>query len=110
MPTIQRFVSIAAGTTNENLIAGSQYEFARRRCVVSIGLNGSALGLIGQINSGGDVVAEQFPISGLNRVPVIPDDIAFQDVMEAGDRLSIPVQNPTGGALGVFVQVQIQDL
>jgi len=110
MPTIQRTVAIAAGATNENIIAGSQYEFARRRCVISVGMNGSAAGLVGQINSGGDVVAEQFPLSALNRIPVIPDDIAFQDVMEPGDRLSIPVQNPTGGALSVLVLVQIQDI
>lgn len=110
MPVIQRFLSIPANTTNENILSGSQYEFARRRAVISGGITGSAAGLIANINSGGDVIMEQFPVKVQNSYPVIPDDFVFQDVMETGDRLSIPVQNTTAGPLNVFCIVQIQDL
>lgn len=110
MPVIQRQVVIPANSTNENVLAGSQYEFARRRCIISGGLTTNTAGVVANINSGGDVVMEQFPIKVQAQFPVIPDDFVFQDVMEVGDRLSIPVQNPTGGAVTVFVVVQIQDI
>lgn len=110
MPTIQRAVSIPANSTNENIISGSQYEFAKRRCAISGGLVGAAAGLIGNVNSGGDVVMEPAPLQVLaNDFPIIPDNIAFNDVMEQGDRLSIPVQNTTGGAIIARVLIQIQD-
>lgn len=110
MPVIQKQIVIPANSTNENIIAGSQYEFARRRCVISGGITCNTAGVKGNINSGGDVVMEQFDIKVQAAYPVIPDDFVFQDVMEVGDRLSIPVQNPTGGAVTVFAIIQIQDL
>lgn len=110
MPVIQRQLTIAANTTNENIIAGSQYEFARRRCIISGGIVASAAGLVANINSGGDVVMEQFPVGIKATFPVIPDEFVFTDVMEVGDRLSIPVQNTTGGNLDVRVIIQVQEL
>jgi hypothetical protein len=111
MPVIQRQVSIAANSTNENIIAGSQYEFARRRCVISGGIVAAATGLVANVNAGGDVVMEQFPVKiSATDFPVIPDDFVFTDVMEQGDRLSIPVQNTTVGAIVVRVIIQIQDI
>lgn len=110
MPVIQRSVSLAAGVTNENIIAGSQYEFARRRCIISGGILADAAGCIAQVNSGGDVVMEQFPVSAKAGFPVIPDDFVFTDVMEAGDRLSIPVQNTDVNTRVVKVIIQVQDV
>lgn len=110
MPVIQRRVTVLANSTNDNIIAGSQYEFARRRCLISGGINSDTLGAQCTINSGGDVVMESFPVKVLNQFPVIPDDFVFQDVMEIGDRLSIGVRNTTAGALDVLVIVQIQEL
>jgi len=46
MPMIMREVSIAAGATNENLIAGSAFEFARGRGVLSIGIAAAATGVV----------------------------------------------------------------
>jgi len=111
MPVIQRQVSIAANSINENIIAGSQYEFARRRCVISGGIVGAAAGLLANINSGGDVVMEQFPLQiKAADFPIIPDEFVFTDVMEVGDRLSIPVQNTTAAPIVVRVIIQVQDI
>ncbi len=111
MPVIQRQVSIAANTTNENILAGSQYEFARRRSVISGGIVAAAAGVIANINSGGDVVMEAFPVQiKATDFPIIPDEFVFTDVMEAGDRLSIPVQNTTGAAIVVRTIIQIQEI
>ncbi len=111
MPVIQRQVSIPANSTLENIVAGSQYEFARRRCIISGGMVGAAAGLLANVNSGGDVVMEQFPLQiRAADFPVIPDEFVFTDVMEAGDRLSIPVQNTTAGAIVARVIIQIQEI
>lgn len=110
MPVIRRRVSIAANSTNENVIAGSQYEFAKGNQIVSIGMTTTAAGLTALINSGGDVVAESFPVAISAASPVIPDDFYFTDVMQFGDRLSIPCTNSTGGALVLDLVVQIQDI
>lgn len=112
MPTIQKTVSIPANSTVQNIIDGSQYEFAKRACVISGGLVGEAAGLIGNVNSGGDVVLEPSALAVLAAgiYPIIPDNMVFQDVMEAGDRLTITVQNTTGGAVNAKTVIQIQDL
>lgn len=107
MPVILRETSIAASTTLDNLIAGSVYEFARTPQLVSIGLGQSATGLLATINSGADVVAEEFNLPILTRYPLIPDEMYFADVMAPGDRLVIRVRNSTAGALTCRGVVQV---
>lgn len=110
MPVIMREVSVAAGAVNENVLAGSAFEFARQNSLVSIGINQSATGGFATINSGADVVAEEFspPIDTV--YPVIPDAFYFSDVAAAGDRLVVRYRNPTGGALTVRLVCQVTPL
>jgi hypothetical protein len=110
MPVIMRETVIAAGAVNENLLSGSAFEFARQNSLVSIGLNQSATGGFATINSGADVVAEEFapPIGTV--YPIIPDGMYFSDVAAAGDRLVIRYRNPTGGALTVRTVCQVTPL
>jgi hypothetical protein len=110
MPVIQREVSIPAGGLNENLLAGSAFEFARQAQVVSIGLTQAATGMFGTIQSGGDIVAEEFSPAVLTRFPIIPDEMYYNDVMAVGDRLVVRVRNPTAGAVIARCLVQIQPL
>ena len=110
MPVIMRETSIAAGAVAENLLAGSAFEFARQNSLVSIGLNQSATGGFATINSGADVVAEEFAPPIASVYPVIPDGMYFSDVAAAGDRLVIRYRNPTGGALTVRVVCQVTPL
>lgn len=107
MPVIQREVSVAAGAVNENLLSGSAFEFARQNSLVSIGVAQSATGGFCTINSGADVIAEEFPPSILTRYPIIPDEMYYSDVAAAGDRLVVRYRNPTGGALTVRVICQV---
>lgn len=103
---------LATVTTVANIWAGSVFEYARTNGLVSIGLispetaaAGPAAGLLGTINIGADVVAEEFPIpykdpaTAGGNYPVIPDDFYFQDAAAAGDRIVTTVRNPTGGTL-----------
>jgi len=108
MPVIQTETSVAAGAVNANLVAGSAYEFARQRQIVSIGIVQSATGGFALIQSGSDVIAEEFSPVIKTTFPIIPDEMYYTDVMEAGDRLVLRYRNPTGGAITVRTIVQIQ--
>ena len=110
MPVIMREVSIAAGAVNENVLAGSAFEFARVNSLVSVGITAAATGTFATFNSGADVVAEEFAPAVLTRYPIIPDEMYFSDVAAAGDRLVIRVRNPTGGAVIHRVVCQVSAL
>lgn len=106
-PMIMQEVSIAAGALNNNLIAGSAFEIARSRGVVSIGVAQAATGMFCFISAGADIIAEEFSMPILTRFPIIPDEMYFTDVVEQNDRLVIRVRNPTGGALVARAVVQM---
>lgn len=110
MPVIQREVSVAAGAVNDNLLAGSAFEFARQNSLVSIGVVQSATGGFCTVQSGSDIVAEEFAPAIATRFPIIPDEFYYSDVAAAGDRLVIRARNPTGGALIFRVIAQVTPL
>lgn len=110
MPVIQREVSVAAGAQNDNIFSGSAFEFARQDQVVSLGVTQAATGGFATIQSGGDIVAEEFSPAVLTRFPIIPDEMYYNDVMGVGDRLVLRYRNPTGGAIVVRALAQIQPL
>jgi urease beta subunit len=110
MPVMQKETTIVANTANENILAGSAFEFLRRNAVVSIGLTGSATGLVANIQSGADIILEESPLEIKTSFPVIPDEMYYNDVGIAGDRLVIRVRNTTGGDLVVRAIVQVTNL
>lgn len=110
MPVIQRAESVAAGATVQNTIAGSAYEFARARSIVSVGVTQAATGMFVAIQSGSDIVAEEFEPFILGTPPIIPDHMYYNDVMEIGDRLVIRVRNPTASPIIVRTLVQISNI
>jgi len=107
MPVIQRAETVATLATVQNTIAGSAYEFARSRQVISVGVAQAATGMFCAIQSGSDIVAEEFEPAILTRFPIIPDEMYYNDVMEIGDRLVIRVRNPTGGGIIIRTLVQL---
>jgi hypothetical protein len=104
---IMRQDTIVANTTNQNVLAGSAFEFARGRGILSCGVGGSATGLVDNIQAGSDIVAEAFDIPILTIYPKIPDEMYFTDVVEQGDRIVIRSQNTTGGNLTHRAAVQL---
>lgn len=110
MPLIQNSVSIAANATNENLITGSQFEFLPYDAALSFAINGSAAGLVMDVYSGQDVLAENSAVNSVNRIPVNPDDFLLSDVAGAGERIKIRVRNTTAGALTVFYALIVQPI
>ena len=107
MPVIMKETSVGATSSNDNLVSGSAFEFARTRQIVSIGITASATGSFVTILSGSDVVLEESPPYVATVFPVIPDQMFYTDVMEAGDRLVIKARNPTAGAITLRAIVQI---
>lgn len=99
MPVMMRQVSVAATSNNANIFAGSAFEYARVRSIVSMGTAQAATGMFATFNVGSDVVAEEFEPPILTRYPIIPDEFYFQDLAEQGDRIVLAYRNPTGGAL-----------
>lgn len=110
---IQRETSVAAGAVNDNLVSGSAFELARRRCLVTIGCIASATGAFATIQGGPDIIAEEFPpyvIAAAGNFPLIPDHMYYNSVLMPSDRLVIRFRNPTGGAITARIVVQVQDL
>lgn len=99
MPSIVRERTLAAGATEDNLFSGSAYEFANRNRVASIGITAAATGTFATLQSGPDIVAEEFAPVVKTVMPVIPDDFFFNDVMGIGDRLVLRIRNPTGAGV-----------
>lgn len=110
MPVIQKEISIAANAVNDNILSGSSFEFLRGNSIVSVGLTGSATGLVANIQSGADIVLEESPLLVKASMPIIPDDMYYNDVGTAGDRLVIRVRNTTAGALTVRAICQVTQL
>lgn len=107
MPSILTEVSIAANATNPNIIQGSAYEFSRGPGVMSLGLTQSAIGLVGNVQAGNEIVAEAFVLPIATIYPVIPDQMYFASALSIGDRLVERVQNTTAGALIVRAVTQL---
>lgn len=110
MPVIMRETSVPANAVVDNTLAGSAFEFARTNSLVSIGLTQAAVGLFVTLQSGADIVAEEFPPPILTRYPIIPDEMFFSDVAAAGDRLVVRVRNSTGAAIIVRTVCQVSPL
>ena len=108
MPTIQVETAILT-TASANLFNGSAYEYARNRRVCSLAVVASATGTFATIQSGSDVVAEEFPPFVLTTMPVIPDHFHFNDTQDPGDRLKINVRNPTGGTVTLRAIAMLSD-
>lgn len=110
MPVIQKELSILANSVNDNILSGSSFEFLRSNSVVSAGLVGSATGLVANIQSGSDIVLEESPLAVKTTMPIVPDEMYYNDVGVAGDRLVVRVRNTTAGTLTVRAIVQVTSL
>jgi len=101
MPAMQVEASVAAGATNTNIFNGSAFEYSRGRQILSLGVVASATGGFVTIQSGADVILEESPPMILTTMPIVPDHMYYNDVMEMFDRLRVQFRNPSGGALTV---------
>lgn len=108
MPTVLNATTIAATSTNQNLLTGSAFEYARVRQAMSAALLASASGVVANIQAGPNIVAEAFPV-GIQATgyPIVPDQFYFNEVVEPGDRIVIRAQNTSGAPITVSWVVQL---
>lgn len=111
MPLFQRSFSVAANDVNDNLVAGSQWEFLQADSAITFGIVGdaNASDLRVDVYSGSDTLAEDMEPSAANRMPIFPDDFTLQDVALAGDRIKVRVRNLAGAARTVFLGLRIDE-
>jgi len=99
MPAIQVEVSVGAGLTNNNLFAGSAFEFAKFSALTSLGVTAAATGTFITVQNGSGIELEESPPIVRTAMPVVPDDFVYNFASVAGDRLLLKARNPTGGAV-----------
>jgi hypothetical protein len=99
MPAIQVEISVAAAGSNSNLFAGSAFEYARGRQALSCGVVAAATGTFFTLQAGADIIVEESAPMVLSTMPIVPDHMYYNDIMEPFDRLRCSVRNPTGGAV-----------
>lgn len=99
MPAIQAEVTVAATSTNSNIISGSAFEYSRGRQLLSLGVTAAATGTFTTIQSGADVILEESATYIATQFPIVPDQMFYNDIMEMFDRLRIQVRNTTGAGV-----------
>jgi hypothetical protein len=110
VPVIQNQVTVPANGSIDNVIAGSQFEFLPYDAALRFGLSGTGNGLVVDVYSGQDVLAEQMAVSATSRIPINPDDYVLSDVAGGGERVKIRVRNTTAGPLNLLFGIIIDPL
>lgn len=87
MPTLMRTTTFGAAGSNANVNAGSIFETARRRWVLSMGIVQSVTANFAGINVGPDVVAEEHEPMVLTTYPIVPDHFFYTDIAEPNDKV-----------------------
>jgi hypothetical protein len=107
MPVIQSSITVPANSALDNVLSGSQFEYLPWDAAVEFGLSGGAPGVLADVYSGQDVLAEAMFLPATNRVPIRPDDFTLTDVAGGGERLKIRLRNTTGAGITCFWSVII---
>jgi len=109
MSIIQGQVNLAAGAVNDNVLAGSQFEFvgAIPQVVEFAVTAATGANVVVDAYSGSDVIAESMRVKPTNAYPTYPDDYIGQDIAAPGDRLKIRVRNQGAGAIDVFYTIKL---
>jgi len=109
MPTIQlqTVIPTLAPSIVDNVLVGSQWLYRPYNCIVQFGLVAAATGLLLDVYSGQDLLAEGFSPSIQNRFPVFPDDFTLEDVAAAGEALKVRARNTTGADIILRTSVKL---
>lgn len=110
MPTIQKQVTILTATSNDNVWAGSAYEYMRGPGVVSAGVTASLASAFLTIQSGPDVILEESPVVILPTpfFPIVPDHFWYNWGAAPGDRLLARVRNANAASNVISTICNIQ--
>lgn len=107
---IQTSTSVATVTTNDNVLAGNQFEFSPITGVIEIGLNQSATGFEIDVMVGSEAVVTRMIPLIKTTAPVYPDDFTLRTGVMKGDRIVIRARNTSGGTLVLLTTVRFTRL
>lgn len=106
-------LSVAAGASNVQALAGNDLEFLTKPSLVSYYIGQSATGLTLNIKADTNTIlagASPNVVAAAGRL-IDPDDRVIDGVvLPAGTRNKIEVSNPTGGALTLSALVVVDEL
>lgn len=106
MPLSQISTTVAASSTDENVLAGDLLEIAEEPMVYEFGLNQSATGLVVDVFVGSVAVASSLIPLIKTTTPTYPDDFNLQAGVLPGQRVKIRARNTTGGGLTLLTSVR----
>ncbi len=110
MSVVRLNTTVLAGATNENILAGSKFEFLSRPSAVRIFAVQDAADLAQlDLTLGNVVVGENLPITEVaaGTGPSMLDDKLVSGVGSPGDRIQVRLRE-TGGALPAITRVLIE--
>lgn len=103
---IQRSDSVLTAVTNDNILAGNQFEFAPVNAIVEVALNASATGFEVDILVGArSIVTRMIPLIKTT-APIYPDDFLVRFPAIRGERIIIRLRNTSGGTLTMLSTVR----
>lgn len=103
---IQRKVAVAAGSTNENLLTGSSFEYIRSRSIVQMAILSTDPDTYATVQIGPQVIAEEFTPKQGSDFPTIPDDFFYSSYAVPGDQLKIRARNEDAASQDFYIIVQ----
>lgn len=103
MAMISGQVVVALGASLPNALAGDIFEFLRADSTVKFGVVASALGADFTFKIGDAIVVENAPIGVEIAVGQVSADrdMKYVDAGRAGERLTLTLNNPTGGNITI---------
>jgi len=93
-------ISIAANSTNPNVLQGLSVEYVRDDSTVTLAATGAVAGLRATLRFSDEVVLDDANLPALATGPVLPDHILVGRAFAGrADRLLLSVTNTTAGAI-----------
>jgi len=108
MPVMTYIASVAANTTVANAMSGKSHEFLTEPSVVTIGVAGSAVGLMTSLIVGDEVTIDDQEVPVGTTLPAFPDQVLAQAGGLQGERVVVKLRNSTGGAITAYVKVLVE--
>jgi len=111
---IQDSVSVAANARNDDVLSGKRnalVDGTSGGAICAIYNTASATGLVAECFVGKRNAIERSACSTQNRFPLVPDDLVAGNVPGLpNERVTMPVENTTAGALTYFYRVEVEEL
>src|SRR5512139_2996024 len=108
MAVMTYIASVAANTTVANALSGKSHEFVQEPSIVTIGVNGSAVGLNTSLIIGEEIIIDDQEVPVGTTLPAFPDQVLAQGGGLNGDRIIVKLRNTTGGAITGYVKVYVE--